>query len=293
MNRSLIALGAACLLLPSAQATLLNSDGFNYTPGGNLYPNGNWNGADGVNTSEITVGNGSLSYPGLATLSGNEASVAGNQNIVGANTAITFASQSSGTVYVSFLLDVTSLAGGTGGNNQNYGMAGMVPSTQTSYASSQDPCGIAIKTAGGGNTGGYLLEARSTTSSSSNANSGTQGYTLMPNQTELVVLKWDFGSKVESLYVNPSSSTFGGTDPGTPSVTQSGGTPANLAQFYLRDGGNTLGTASESAPYLVGDVLIGTSWADVTPVAAPEPVSSVLIGFGVLGLAISRRMRRA
>lgn len=42
--------------------------------------------------------------------------------------------------------------------------------------------------------------------------------------------------------------------------------------------------------FLVDNLLIGTTWADVTPV--PEPSTLALAGLGMLGLAFARRMRR-
>ena len=288
-----LAAGATCcLLFQSAQADPLFSDGFNYTSGGNLYnASASYQTSPSANTTAVTIGSGSLTYPGLSDFSppGNAVSVATGSSTA-AQTAASFAAQSSGTVYASFLLDVTSLATGAA-NTQNYGLAGMLP-TGAGYVSGTDPCGIVLL--GNTTTGSYDLGVRSS-GNGSGSNHAYTGGTLTANTVYLVVLKYDFGASprpTASLYIDPAS--LGGTDPGTPSAfltTPSGATPANLSQLYFREGGISLGASDPSAPYLVDDVRIGTTWADVTPASVPEPTAVTLVGLGVLGLGLARRVR--
>ena len=61
----------SCLLLQTANAALLFSDGFNYTAGTPLHGNDGWT-LGGV---ALTITNANLTYPNLADLAGNALSV--------------------------------------------------------------------------------------------------------------------------------------------------------------------------------------------------------------------------
>jgi hypothetical protein len=278
---------ACCLLFQSAQASLVLSDGFNYTSGGNLSGNGSWNG--GFSTTYVTVGSGNLTYPGLADFSpsGNEASVLVN-NTAGTSsspwwTAATFSSApSSGDVYASFLLNYSTIAAGA-----NYTFMGLLPTAGNTgtFSSANDPVDMAEKTV----TGGYELGVRSYGGS---AVYGTTPPVLTLGTTYLVVLDYSFSAKTVSLFIDP---TLGGAPEGTPTAVSTAGTKAatDLDSIYLRSAGNqAAGGGVASPPFLVDDVRIGTTWADVTPAAVPEPTAVTLVGLGVLGLGLARRMRR-
>lgn len=281
---TILALGALGLLCQTAQATLLFEEGFNYTANSTLYGNGNW--LYGSSDTGIAVGNGGFGYPGLAGVSGNGASVAVGNTTASWITAAGFAPQTGGSIYVSFVFDVTALVNGW---NQNSTFLGLLP-TGGSYASTTDPCDFVIKTASNGNT--YGLGIRD--------GGGTTVYTatslLQKNTANLMVMKYEFSTKTATLWINPVASTFGGgSDPATASdylakISCTGTTtPANVSEFYLRHAPYVSGTspADPAPPYLLDDLRIGTTWADVTPV--PEPSTFALIGLGTLGLALGRR----
>jgi PEP-CTERM putative exosortase interaction domain len=96
------------------------------------------------------------------------------------------------------------------------------------------------------------------------------------------------GDDVSSLWINPSSSTFGKVSAPTATLTATGGADMGaLSQFILRGGATSpAGTFDE--------LRIGTSWADVTPAAIPEPSTyAAIVGALALGVVVYVRRRRA
>ena len=100
--------------------------------------------------------------------------------------------------------------------------------------------------------------------------------------TYLVVLGYDFGAANNnmSLWVNP---TPGGSMP-LATLTLNSTTKATSI--------DNVGFKSQATTgqFLIDNLLVGTTWADVTPV--PEPAAFALAGLGVLGLVLARRIRR-
>ncbi len=99
---SLVVIGIGCLLFQSAQATLLFSDNFDsYAIGAAGTGDGTWSGAN----SGLNIASGSLTYGSLYTDStGTMLSIA---NGAAGSIVNTYASQTSGQVYYSFLFDPT------------------------------------------------------------------------------------------------------------------------------------------------------------------------------------------
>lgn len=264
----------AVLLCQSMQATLLFEDGFNYSTG-NLGPtdtspagtSGNaWTGG----SSHITIVSGNnLTYSGLADPGGNSV-----QNVWGVSAGSvvnTYTAVTSGNIYYSFLLNCT-----------------VAPSAATYLTSLNPGTGApnggsdALQVNVGVNAGGFQLGLRTPTAAATLAST-----VLSLNTTYLVVAEFSFGGTgTATLYLNP---VVGNAQPGTADVTLTGnGSVTSIAD---------LGFKAQSAPtgtFLIDDTRVGTTWADVTPVASvPEPSAFALGGLGVLGLAGYLRRRRA
>jgi hypothetical protein len=262
------AVGFGCLLFQNAQATLLFSDAFNYTAGttlgGNVNPGNSatWS----TSGSGLSIASGNLTYSGLADQGGNELSIS---NVVGGSTStvIQFANQTSGQVYYSFLFDPTVVNGGN-----NYFTA-LNPGTSAPNGSS-DAVNAYSYAAG-------KIEIRGAAQS---ATAGT-GTALTLNTTYLIVEEIDLDAHTASLWIDPDSSTFGGTAP-TATATLSGLTATAVDNVGFK-------AQSSTGDFLVDNLLIGTTWADVTSaVPTPEPTTLALSGLGLLGLAFARRMRK-
>ena len=261
---TVLAIAASGLAIQSAQAQLLFSEAFNYDPGvlgGNVNPGNST--AWSAGNSGLTIVAGNLTYAGLADQGGNELQIANGS----AGTIFnTFANQTSGQVYYSFLFNPTAA------DSANNYFTALNPGTSTPNGGSD-----AINAYFYGD-GHIRLRA-----AAQSATAGT-GPVLTLGTTYLIVEEIDLTAQTANLWVDPDASTFGGTAP-TATATLSGITATAV---------DNVGFKAQSAaggPYLVDNLLIGTTWADVTPVAAPEPSTLALAGVGLLGLAA--RFRRA
>jgi hypothetical protein len=264
----LTAIGASALVIQTAHASLLFSEAFNYNTGvlgGNVNPGNST--AWSAGNSGLTVVSGNLTYPGLPDQGGNELQIANGSAGTIYNT---FANQTSGQIYYSFLFDPTAV------------------DSANNYFTALNP-GVATPNGGSDAIDAYYyaagkIELRANAAA---ATAGT-GTALTLNTTYLIVEMLDLSAHTASLWINPDSSTFGGTAP-TATATISG-TSATITA--IDDVGFKVQSAA-GGPYLVDNLLIGTTWADVTSaVPTPEPTTCALAGLGMLGLLLARRMRK-
>lgn len=266
LSQRLLVIGASCFLFQSVQASTLFTEGFDYsTPGnlgGNVNPGSGYTWGPGNNN--LTIGSGNLTYPGIADLGGNELSV--NWGSAGSVTN-GFANVTSGTIFYSFLLDVTTAPSGN-----NY-LTSLNPGTSTPNGSS-DALTMYFATITGG--GGYRLGVRTAGASTVNTPSGSP-FSL--GTTYLVVLEYDFSSSIASLYLNP-----------TP------GDPMPAATVFATGNGSVTGiddvgfkSQSGTGAMLVDNLRIGTTWNDVVP----EPTSIALFGLAAVGLIVRHRRTRS
>ena len=261
----LLAVAAACLAVQCAQASLLFSEAFNYNTGalgGNVNPGNST--AWSAGSANLTVVSGNLTYAGLTDQGGNELQII--NGVAAGSIYNTFANQTSGQIYYSFLFNSAAVDSGN-----NYFTA-MNPGTTVPGGS-----GDAI------NAYYYADNHIRLRANAQSATAGT-GPVLNLNETYLIVEMLDFDAHTASLWINPDSSTFGGTAPTvTASLSSVTATAIDNVGFKAQSGAG--------GPYLVDNLLIGTTWADVTP--APEPSTIALLGGGaVLAVAFRRRQAR-
>ncbi|MGA2789067.1 MAG: PEP-CTERM sorting domain-containing protein [Verrucomicrobiota bacterium] len=260
----LVFVGVGCMLFQSAQATLLFSEAFNYNTGnltGNVNPGSStWT----TGNSAFSVVSGNLTYTGLADLGGNELQIA---NGSATSTYITYANQTSGQIYYSFLFNATAA------DSANNYFTALNPGTGAP-AGGNDAIDAYYYTNG-------KIELRG---AAQGATAGT-GSALTVGTTYLIVEELDLTAHTASLWIDPDSSSFGGTAP-TATASLSGLTATAVDNVGFKAQGTAGG------PYLVDNLRIGTTWADVTPVATPEPATFALAGLGMLGLVLVRRMRK-
>ena len=257
----LTAVAASALVIQTVHASLLFSEAFNYNTGnltGNVNPGSStWT----TGNSAFSIVSGNLTYAGLADQGGNELQIT---NGSATSTYITFANQTSGQIYYSFLFDPTAADSGN-----NYFTA-LNPGTSTPNGGSD-----AIDAY-------YYSDGHIRVRGASQSAQAGTGPVLTLGQTYLIVEEIDLTAKTANLWIDPDSSTFGGTAPtATASLSSLTATAIDDVGFKAQ--------GSAGGPYLVDNLLIGTTWADVTPV--PEPSSFAFAALGLLGF-IARFRRR-
>lgn len=230
------------------ELTLPLYEGFDYTVSSNLIDAPNWSNISS-STDEILInGPGGLTYPNLASSSqtGNHATFDGG----GSDSAIEFAAVTTGTVYTSFLINVTDISSVT--TPGYFALLG-------SFDARLWAVPVVPPSAQGGG-GQYQIGI-------SNVNTAPTGAALDPTvlstgSTVLIVMSYDTDTGVMNAWVNPSDATFGSASAPSAGATDTDASPqTNMNQFALRQ------DSTSETPFILFDELrIGTSWADVTPV---------------------------
>lgn len=249
----------------SSQGQLILHEPFNYTPdavlGLSVQSSNVW---QIVNTGDsILLENGNLSYTGLATSSGNKIKF----DNAGTDYYRVFANQTSGTVYSSFVLNVSSI--GTMNAAGGY-FTGFIQSGSTSLF------GAAVWTRLSTTAGKYNVGI----STRSNSAVTWLAADLDPATSYFIVYAYDMiagtGNDVARIWLNTSA--IGGTEPTADATSVVGTDLANVERIFLRQA-TTTGT-----PFIeMDEIRVGTTWASVTPSGAPSPsltISSPLAAFG-------------
>lgn len=239
------------------QVTLPHLEPVNYATGGvGLQAQAGWtllNSGD-----DLVISAGSLSYPGLPASTGNKVIF----DAAGIDAAKAFTQQTSGTVYYSFLLNVTAL--GSLGTTGGY-FTSLNEGTGTNFGAT-----VWLRSDGAGYDIG--INPRTTA-----ANTVWSTGTTAINTTVMVVISYQIVSgttnDVVKMWINPA---LGGAEPATTlTATNTGTDLLNLNRILIRQD-NTGGT-----PFVQMDEMrIGTAWADVTPAGATPDVNISTPGIG-------------
>ncbi len=256
-----------------------------YTVGTNLVGQTNAAGltwtAAGPNGSNIVIEAGSLSVPGLNGSTGNSISLGVS---TGPNARFNLPNSIlSGPVYYSFAFRVDDLGAlNTSGGffaafNNSTGTQSNVPMAVAACVQTR-LSGTGFNVGLKGAQGGSVFD--------------TAVYSV--GQTVFVVGEYTINTTsstddTASLWINPSSATFGSANAPTPTLTTiSGGDIANdsIASFifFRRGSGNT---GLEPAALTADELRIGTNWASVTPPAAITVIPTLNAALSDANLVLS------
>ena len=204
-----------------------------------------------VNSGDnILVTSGSLSYSGLATSTGNK--IAFNGAGIDANRTFTTQNTAGTTVYMSFVLNVSSL-----GSLNTLGtyFTGLGFNSSTFYAIIHTRKSSVDATK-------YNIGIQTTTSSviswlPSDYVVGTSYFIVSAYQ-----IISGAGNDVAKIWVNTSS--FGGSEPATTATAGTGTDATSISQIFLRQ------AAATTTPFIeMDEIRVGTTWASVTPAGGP------------------------
>jgi len=237
----------AISFLGFSQVTLPHYEGFDYAAAAALQTQTGWalvNSGD-----DIVVASGNLSFAGLAASTGNKIGFGG----AGIDASKLITTQTTGTIYYSLLLNVSSMAGVTNTNGGYLAGFGQDAITfgGTLWTKRIDDSSYNIG-----------LEVRTATTTFTS----WLPTTYVTGQTLFIVVAYTFhlaGGPIDdttSIWINP---TPGAVEPAaTITDTHAGTDLASINRFFLRQD-----SVTETPVLEIDELRIGTTWADVTPAA--------------------------
>ena len=287
--------GLVAALASTAPAALLIYEPFDYAPAGtaiagltNTYSPGNpiWNSA-GTPTSPVHQ----ITSPGLTAPSGFPAAIgnAGDMRKTDLTeyNRLDLPSQygPGSTLYYSLLVNVPDIAGlATPNTNANANNDVFIAFNNNTGASGSRPSiwAGAVTIRQGSAAGTFNLGVRSSTTAG-----GTTYWSsdLNPAETLLVVVRYESGPTagdglgLSSLWINPSSATFGAAVPPAPDGTTAGsmnlnGSLDHVDSLIIGAGISNTATLGNPNQTFIDEIRVGTTWANVT---IPEPASLGLL----------------
>jgi len=236
--------------------TLPLYENFNYADDSYLTSNG-WVAHSGAGTNPIAVGaSNGLTYSGYSGVSGVTGVIEGNAALLdnnGEDDSKTFTAVKSGTVYFSFLTNVTTGTAGyyihLGGSTSSFAARIFV---QPSSTAGKINFGI---------------------SNSSTASYATIPTDFDPGTTYLLIVKYDVSATGDaSLWVKATGVPETEVSVGSPECTTTGGGQASIDRICLRQ-------YSATQSMVIDGIRVGASWADIIP-AGPPPTAYAVTGSG-------------
>jgi hypothetical protein len=269
---------------------------------GQQAPNGNYwmscgvSGTYSASTDALVVAN-DLTVAGLGQLSGTSAVNFGGPGITSrlAFTPINAAGDGSPVfAYYSFAFMIPS--GGLASTAAAGGLVAGFNNTRGSQSGNPSTVGGAMNVKASG--AGFVVGINEDSANSAAATYDTS--VLSFDTTYFVVGKYTIRGTLNSstqdddfqMWINPSSSTFGGADPSGALValapqndipTNVGDGNAVVQSFLLRQDGTASG-ANAATSIIFDELRIGTTYAEVTPTTVPEPTALSLLAVGVFAL---------
>lgn len=217
---------------------------FDYSDGANLGDQASWTRLN--SGDDMLISTGSLDYTGLKASAGNKLTFSEG----GSETYTQFPDITTGTVYASFLLRVTSFQTNGSPDLDDGGYFAALAGSTSGYDArlwvrpNPDTNGSTFDI-------GFGFESSNPTFTSST-------YNL--NDVLFVVLAYNMDSKEISSWINPDSSSFGTTAPTATISTTDTNPPSAINLFILRQ------DSDRETPFIELDELrISNSWTDVTP----------------------------
>lgn len=254
-----------CILGLTSQAQQLLYEPFNYPAdpiqGLTTQSAGAW---AGINSGDsILIASGSLTYTGLPASTGNKVTFDSS----GRDYYTNFASQTTGSVYSSFILNVSNLGklSTTGGY-----FAGLLQGGSTSAF------GATVWTRASTTTGKYNVGI----STRSNSAVSWLAADLDPGTSYFIVSAYDIitgtGNDVARIWLNPSA--IGGAETTADATAVAGTDMTSVARYFLRQDNVT------NTPFIeIDEIRVGTTWASVTPtgiIVSPALAVGTLNSFG-------------
>jgi hypothetical protein len=229
------------LLVTNSNAQVLLEDNFSY-PAGDLISAHGWTAHSGSGSQPITVNNGGLVFAGYPGSDIGNAALVDN---TGEDDHRTFTTQTSGTVYAGFLVQVTTAATGYflhfGEGPIGFNFRGKV------FINTSNNFGVSV----GNNTGTYATTA------------------FTPGNTYLLILKYEIvagtNNDIVSLFIIDGA--IPATEPATPTI----GPLTDAAITDINPGSIALRQFSSSQNLIIDGIRVGISWADITGASSNPP----------------------